>query len=256
MKEFARAILSDNEDKLTCEECKQQMDATIDAQLNPEDDVIESDEYELIKVHVEQCPSCAQVYEQLLAISDLATSMVAPPLNRPKFDLSFLDSPAQKETADSTKEVEISTKKSKEPSILHQFGHLIIEFTDELLQPRQPLTYATVGVRSGDLAIGVGSTDTDYRFHVEVQGRRLEAIIRREDVADKPDYCTIIVEIDTPDEDGWIDWEGRAVSLSCKEIKVGDRATDVFGQAIFENVEIRHLDMLKVDINLEELLYN
>ncbi|MEM7129180.1 MAG: hypothetical protein AAF702_22805 [Chloroflexota bacterium] len=260
MKEFARAILSDNEDKLTCEECNQQMDAYIEARLDPEHNTIDPKDYQQMKIHIEQCPNCANVYEQLLAVSDLATTVIDVPSSRPKFDLSFLDSAQEKEP-----------EKAAAPSILHQFGHLIIKFTTELLQPRKPLSYATVAVRStersaneatdqpgertGDLAFGLESSDSDFRFSVEAEGKRLEAIIRREDKVERPEHCTIIVEIDTPEDDGWIDWEGRSVTLTCQETTVGNQETDAFGQAIFENIETQYLEQLQVDIELKEPLY-
>ena len=233
MKELARAILSNEEDILTCEQCDQQIEKYVEASF----DKVELESFKDVRIHLEQCPRCAKNYAELYMVAELATmTEIKMPSNKPEFDLSFLE------------------PKTDIPTIINKWGHLIIKFSRELLQPRNPISYATVAVRSDELALSVDSSDSNYNFTMEIDGKRLVVIVRREDLQDTPEKCTIIVEIDTPEEDDWIDWEGKEIVLRRQGREIYKQHTDPFGQAIFENVIIQDLQQLQVDIQLEDAL--
>jgi len=89
MKEFARAILSDREDQLTCADCKARLPEIIEAEVMGTDPREDLDE---VQWHLTTCPNCAREYRELRALAASAYSQDLPePSRRVRFDFSFLE---------------------------------------------------------------------------------------------------------------------------------------------------------------------
>lgn len=89
MKEFARAVLSKQEDQLTCSACEAVLAEYVDAQIMGVEPPKGSGQ---VALHLQVCPHCARAYRELIALVTSAYTEKTPrPARRPEFDFSFLE---------------------------------------------------------------------------------------------------------------------------------------------------------------------
>jgi len=89
MKEFARAILSDREDEVTCADCKARLPEVIAAEVMGAD---LGEDLSEVQWHLAICPHCAREYRELQALAVSAYDEDLPePSRQVRFDFSFLE---------------------------------------------------------------------------------------------------------------------------------------------------------------------
>lgn len=224
MKHFAGAMFSDQEDSLTCHDCKAQLAEYVDAQVMG----VESGKaFAEVELHLQVCPHCAREYRELLALTESAYAEDLPqPARQPKFDFSFLEAG------------------SKRFVWWDELGRLIIEFSAELVRAFQPpaprLGYA--GVKSEK------PQRTLCQLPVQDPDEDLEVTITAEEARDDPNACTVVVEVNIPSLGGWPNLSGTEVTLKRDEQELESQATDAFGKAVFEGVSTDDLPHLVFEI--------
>jgi len=226
MKEFARALLSKQEDKLTCSACQALLAEYVDAQIMG---VEAREELAEIEPHLGVCPLCARAYRELMSAMALAyTEKLPQPASRPRFDFSFLRAEPEK------------------PSFRwDELGRLIIEFSADLLRALQPAPatqLAYVGVKDDK------SRRTLCQFALKEAHEDLEVTVTAEEAQDDPTQCTVVVEVDIPSRGGWPNLAGIELTLKRGELELETQKTDAFGKAVFEGVSTDDLAHLVFEI--------
>jgi hypothetical protein len=225
MKEFAKAILSKEGDKIVCSACEAQLAEYVDAKvmgIEPAEDSAQ------IELHLQVCPRCARVYRELMTLMTSAyTERVPRPARKPRFDLSFLP----------TKPAELFW--------WDELGRLIIEFSAELVRALQPPTYQPTyaAVKSPKSS----KTLCQLSLKEEV-GEDLEVTITAEEMRDDPTLCTAFVEVSIPSRGGWPNLANTEVTLKRGEAELETQLTDAFGEAIFEGINTDDLAHLVFEI--------
>jgi hypothetical protein len=240
MKEFARAILSKQGEKLTCSECKAQLAEYVETQVmgsEPGEDLAG------IGLHLQVCPHCAQEYRELLVLVTSAyTEKLPQPAHQPKFDFAFLVSSP----------IETLETQPAKPFRWDEPGRLIIEFSAGLLRGLQPpaLQPAYAGVKSEkprrtlcQLVVKEAAADPSTG-----SGQALEVTITAEEIRDDPTRCTVVVEVNIPSRGGWPNLAGTQVTLKHGEQALETQATDAFGKAVFEGISVDDLAHLTFEI--------
>ena len=88
-----RALATNEEDRLTCGECRERLPDYLAAK---EEGQADGSEWSFVVLHLETCPACAAEYAQLLDLADLAAGKRgADPVNYPAPQLAFLHTPKQ-----------------------------------------------------------------------------------------------------------------------------------------------------------------
>lgn len=220
MKELARAILLEQEDKLTCAACKTRLPEYVDAQVT--DTELEGD-FSDVELHLQVCPHCAREYRALLDLVTLAYAEETPqPARQPQFDLSFLAS------------------ESPAPFRWDDLGRLIIEFSAELMEAFRPPPdqLAHAAVKAGE------APRTVCRFALEEADEDLNITITARETRGDPAHCTVSVDVDIPSRGGWPNLAGTQVTLNRGAEALATHVTDAFGKAVFEEVRVDDLPRL------------
>jgi hypothetical protein len=224
MKHFYRAWATDEEDKLTCQECQELLAEYVQAEAEEQSD---APEWRPLAWHLATCPHCSQEHAELADLLALAWGKagVEPP-DYPAPDLSFLRAERQA---------------GKNHWRLDELGRLIIEFSAELLRALQPPTlqpaYATTKAQS---------PRTLCQFSLKTQD--LEVAIAAEEQRGDPAHCTVSVEVNIPSRGGWPQLAGTEVTLRRDELQLQTQRTDAFGKALFEGIASDDLARLIFEI--------
>jgi len=225
MEEFAKAMLSKEEDKMGCSACEAQLAEYVDAQIMG---IEPAEDFAQIELHLQVCPHCARAYRELMALVTSAyTERVPHPARKPRFDLSFLP----------TKPAEFFR--------WDELGRLIIEFSAELVRALQPPAYqpAHAMVKSPK-----SSRTLCQLFLKKEVGEDLEVTITAEEMRDDPALCTAFVEVNIPSRGGWPNLANTEVTLKRGEVELETQLTDAYGEAIFEGINTDDLAHLVFEI--------
>jgi len=156
--------------------------------------------------------------------ADRQNALIEPP--RPAhFDFSYLKTAAEQ------------TEPVSKPWHLDQWGRVIIEFTQELVQSLQPPAPQLAPVKSAADRTGapvryVIAGDDGEDVHVEIAVRSAR---------NDPLQCNIAVTVDIPSRGGWPHLNGSEVALKRGDALLAKRTTDAFGKVLF-------LDIAKADL--------
>jgi hypothetical protein len=226
MEEFAKAMLSKEEDKMGCSACEAQLAEYVDAQVMG---IEPTEDFAQIELHLQVCPHCARAYRELLGLVTSAyIERVPRPARKPRFDFSFLQT---------------------EPAELFwwwdELGRLIIEFSAELVRALRPLAHqpAYAMVKSPKSS----RTLCQLSLKEEV-GEDLEVTITAEEMRDDSALCTAIVEVNIPSRGGWPKLANTEVTLKRGEAELETQLTDAYGEAIFEGISTDDLAHLVFEI--------
>lgn len=225
MQEFVKALMSPQDDPLTCSACQDALAEYIDAQLMR---VTPTGEHLAVEQHLQRCPYCADSYRELLELTTLAYADDLPdPAAIPRFDFAALTGAA--------------AGAPERPYWWDEFGRLILRFSADLLAAWQPPTLAPAyrGLKRGE-EIPL------YEFHLEEAERDLVATITVQ--ASGPTGCTVEVAVDVPSRGGWPNLADIAVTLRRGNELLAQSFTDAFGKVQFPNIAQSDLVHLVVEV--------
>ena len=230
---LVRALTTDEEDWLTCQECQDLLPDYLQAEM---DGPAHQDRWRPVALHLETCPHCSAVYATLADLAALAYGeRGAEPPHYPVPKLPFLRA---KKAA--------PLRLPKVNWRLDELGRLIIEFSAELLRalqaPAYQPAYAAVRLKSDQ------ARRVLYQFSLKEAGEDLEVTITAEERRDDPARCTVIVGVNIPSRGGWPNLGGTEVRLKRGEQELETQWTDAFGQAVFEGIDTDDLSHLVFEI--------
>ena len=211
-----------------CAWCAYQLAAFVDVELTSNDAQVR---FPAVAAHLDQCLSCQQAYQELLALLALehAGELVAPPV-APTFDFAYLPQrPAPR-----------PAQPSARPWRLDDLGRLVIQFTAELLAGLQGPALQPAFLKSDTpAALTYELTDAADDLHV-----RIEAESQRRN----PQQMTIEVAVDIPSRGGWPHLAGSIVTLQRGDELLDQQETDSFGKVVFEDVSATDLPQLSFTV--------
>lgn len=230
---LVRALTTDEEDSLTCQECQDLLPDYLGAEVEGQ---THKARWRPVAFHLETCPHCSAEYATLSDLLELAHGgRGEEPPDYPAPDLSFL-----------RQEEDRLPQPTGIPWRLDELGRLIIEFSAELLRTLQPPAYqpayATARLKSDK------SSKTLCQLFLKEAVKDLEITITAEELRDDPACCTVIVEANIPSRGGWPNLAGTEVTLKRDERKLDAQLTDAFGKAVFERIATDDLAHLAFEI--------
>jgi hypothetical protein len=220
---FVRALLMDETDTLTCQQCLDRLPDYLQAKMDGE---AGATQWHDVSLHLATCPHCTAemtTLAELVALAD-STQIKTPP-RYPKPDLSFL-----------------RPKAASAPAIpwrLDGLGRLLIEFSADLVRAFQP--------PSSQLAL-VKSTSPKTICNLALKGavEDLEVTILVEETRNDPAHCTVSVTVNIPSQDGWPNLAGTEVTIKRDNEEIGTQVTDAYGTAVFPitTTDLPHLTFI------------
>ena len=188
--------------------------------------------------HLQQSPECWQEYveiKQLLLLE--RTGQFVEPAAAGVFDFSFL-------TAAVAQEKESKPLSAASAWRLDAVGHLIVEFSAELLRmlqqfPSQP-AYAFERAEEG--------AQIRYQLTLQEGLDDLQVTVTVRDTPAKPDQYMLVVETDIPSRGGWPHLGDTEVTLKGGNETLAQQYTDAFGRAAFSSVPAGDLAHLIIEI--------
>jgi len=229
---LVRVLTADEEDLMTCQECQDLLPEYLQAETDGRAD---DAQWHRVALHLETCPHCSAEYAELSALLELAHGErgVEPP-RYPVPDLSFLrrkqDRPPQPVSI---------------PWHLNELGHLIIEFSAEILRafqmPVYQPAYATAGLRAR-------SPRTLCQLSLKEAVKDTEITITAEEKRADPTRCAVTVKVAIPSRGGWPNLAGTEVILKRDELQLDAQTTDAHGEAVFEGIATDDLAHLVFEI--------
>lgn len=226
-----RALATDEEDSLTCQECEDLLPDYLQAEAEGQAHV---PRWRAVALHLETCPHCAAAYATLTDLVALAYGErgVEPP-RYPVPELAFL---RQKKDRHS-QPVSIAWR-------LDELGRLIVELSAELLHalqlPAYQPAYATARLKS--------EKKTLFQLALKEAVKDLEVTITAEETRDDPTRCTVSVQVHIPSRGGWPNLADTEVTIKRDEQELETQRTDAFGEAVFEGIATDDLAHLVFEI--------
>jgi hypothetical protein len=230
---LVRVLNADKQDRLACQECQKLLPDYLEAEREAQ---AHKAQWRSITSHLETCPHCSAEYATLSDLIELAHGERGEePPDYPVPDLSFF--PKRKD-------------RPSEPTHvlwhLDDLGHLIIEFSAELVRTMQPpthqLAYATARLKSGR------SSRTLCQLSIKEAVKDLEVAITAEEAREELGSCTIIVEVNIPSRGGWPNLANTEVTIKRGKMELETQLTDAFGQAVFDGIATGDLAHLVFEI--------
>jgi len=227
-----RALAADEEDSLTCQECQDLLPEYLQAEAEGRADEAQ---WRFTALHLETCPHCSAEYATLSELLELAHGEqgVEPP-RYPVPDLSFL------RRAKDRLPQPVSI-----PWRLNELGHVIIEFSAEVLRafqlPAYQPAYAMAGLRAK-------LPRTLCQISLKEAVKDTEITITAEEKRADPTRCTVVVKVNIPSRGGWPNLAGTEVVLKRGELELDTQKTDAHGEVVFEGVATDDLARLVFEI--------
>ncbi|MDY7075796.1 MAG: hypothetical protein SXV54_02620 [Chloroflexota bacterium] len=233
MAHLLRALTTDEEDHLACQECQALLPDYLQAEA---DGQAEGAQWRPVALHLETCPHCSAEYTALLELIELAYGERGEePSHYPVPELPFLH-----------REKKRQPRPAGVPWRLDELGRLIIELSDELVRAfRLPIyqpAYATPTLKSKQ------SSKTLCHFSLKEAVDDLEVTVTAEEMRADPTRCTVIVEANIPSQGGWPHLGDTEVTLKRDKQKLETQWTDAFGKAVFEGIATSDLAHLVFEI--------
>lgn len=227
-----RAVTTDEEDSLTCQECQDLLPDYLQAEARGR---THEEQWHPVAFHLETCPHCSAEHATLSELLELAHGERGEePPRYPVPDLSFLrrrkDRPPQP----------ISIRWH-----LDEFSRLIIELSADLLRalqlPAYQPTYAAARLKSK-------SSRILCQLSLKEAAEDMEVTITAEEMRGDPTHCTVVVAVNIPSRGGWPNLVGTEVMLKRGELELDTQTTDAYGEAIFEGIATDDLAHLVFEI--------
>jgi len=232
MRYLMRALATDEEDLMTCQECQDLLPEYLQAEGAGR---AHEAQWHLVVFHLETCPHCSAEYATLSELLELAHGEqgVEPP-RYPVPDLSFLG------RAKGRPPQPVSI-----PWRLTELGHLVIEFSAEVLRafqmPAYQPAYAVAGLKSK-------SPKALCQISLKEAVEDTEVTITVEEMRADPARCTVTVRVDIPSRGGWPNLAGTEVTLKRGELELNTQTTDAHGEAVFEGIATDDLPHLVFEV--------
>jgi hypothetical protein len=231
MAHFLRALSTEKEDRLTCQECQDLLPDYVQAETEGQ---AHAKRWHPVAFHLETCPHCSAEYAALTELIELAYGERGEePPHYPVPELSFLRQKKDK-----------LLQPARRFWRLDELGRLIIEFSTELLRalgpPTQQPAFAVARLKSPQRTL--------CQLSLKEAVEDLEVTITAEERRDDPQRCTVIVQVDIPSRGGWPHLTDTEVTLKRKELELGTQRTDAFGKAVFEGIATDDLACLVFEI--------
>jgi predicted SprT family Zn-dependent metalloprotease len=229
---LVRALTADEEDLMTCQECQDLLPEYLQAEAEGQTDEAQ---WHLMALHLETCPHCSAEYATLSELLELAHGERGEePSRYPVPDLSFL------RRAKNRPPQPVSI-----PWRLNELGHLIIEFSAEVLRafqlPAYQPAYAVAGLKAK-------SPRTLCRISMKEAVEDTEVTITAEETRDDPTRCMVTVRVNIPSRGGWPNLAGTEVILKRDELQLDTQTADAYGEAVFEGIATDDLAHLVFEI--------
>lgn len=218
-----RALVSDKDDLLTCQECEDLLPEYMQAEEMGE---ASGARWRAMAFHLETCPHCSAAHAKLGEFAELAWGERGEePAQYPVPDLSFLRS---------------TKSASRVPWRINEWGSLVIEFSSELLRSLRPPAlqpaYAAAGLKSGE--------SQETLIALEETINELQVIIRAKRIESDPALCTVDVQVNIPGRGGWPNLADTEVVLKRNNQTLETQQTDAFGKVVFEEIVTADLAQL------------
>jgi len=227
LEQLAQALITDEEDQLTCQECLDLLPGYLQAESAGQ---AGEANWRPVAFHIETCPHCSEAFA---ALSDLAALAFGEqgqePPAYPVPDLSFL------------------RPKPPEPPWWHldELGRLIIELSAEVVRAFQPPLYqpavATIRRKSSQPRKTLCQLSLE-----EIEG--MEVSITAEEMEKDAALCTIVVEVNIPSRGGWPHLADTEVTIRRGEMHLDTQLTDAFGKVVFKGIATGDLARLTFEI--------
>ncbi|MCL4863968.1 MAG: hypothetical protein KJZ93_31460 [Caldilineaceae bacterium] len=235
MKEFVNAIISPQEDPLTCRACQDALLDYIDAQTTQQE---VGAEFAAVEQHLARCPACADAYRELMELTTLAYAANLPtPKRLPTFDFAALEQRASSVT--------------HKPYWWDEFGRMILQFSADLLASWQPpaLAPAYSGLKAGEETPAL----TQFTIEEHEQDLIVTVTIRAEgDEGENAGRCAIEVAVEIPSRGGWPNLADIPVMLKRGDEPLARSFTDAFGKAQFDGIARGDLPQLSIEVDPNE----
>lgn len=226
---LVHALRDPAEDTLTCQECEDLLPEYLQAQLEAQAD---GPRWQPVARHLSTCPHCQAVYQELTKINALAYGGqdINLPHDYPGPDLLFLNK----------KNDELATPLWQ----WDELGHLIIQFSADLIYSWRPLAYGTAGLKkaaSSNLGQCSVETNTDMQVVIMAEEQRYD-----------PTSCVLTMQVNIPSRGGFPNLGGTTVILKRGQETLASQLTDAYGEAVFEKISLRDLPHLMFEIEPEK----
>lgn len=204
-------------------------------------------------------------YEDLkdILILERQGSLIQPPV-QPKFDFSYLRELQRAEAAVDEiggREKESIQEESLQSSLmraatkvldqawrLDEVGHVIIEFSNQLLENLAPPPPQLVPLKSGE------TDDRLCYYELKQDLDDLEVEIAAKSLADDPDHCHVAVEVIVPSRGAWPNQANSVVILKRGQEELQTCSTDAWGKILFDPIDVQDLAKLAFEIQPVGLL--
>jgi uncharacterized protein YbaR (Trm112 family) len=218
---FARALIEDEEDRLTCEECQDLLPEYLQAEAEAR---TQEELWHPVAYHLETCPHCSAAYTALSDLIELAYGEQGEePLYYPVPDLSFV-----------SKKKERPAETISAPWHLDELGRLIIRFSADFLRTLQPPAlqpaYGMARVKAGE------PPRVLWQFNLRVED--LDVTIIAEEKQGDPTHCRVMVQVSIPSRGGWPHLIDTEVTLKRDEQTLQTQLTDAFGNVVFKGIDV------------------
>lgn len=220
MGHLLRLLRSEDEDRLTCEECCERLPAYMVAH---EEGAQAGGVWAEVRVHLEQCPLCSALYEELASLAQMELPALAPAAP----DLSFL---------------------RREPLLALDLGALpaaVIRFGRGLVA-----ALAAPGLAPAAAALRDTRGEVREQVEAEQAGRAFSATVTVRSAPADPGRCTLLVTI-TPAGLAWPDLDGTVVTLRRGPAILAARETDPYGEVSFPDLVTAELPELSIIIEVD-----
>lgn len=228
------------------EETQHLLSAYVEAELEGKD---AASLFPEVKRAIANFPAFAEEHTILYEILDAEhRGELEEPPYVPVFDFSYLN---LSEPADSIKVKSIETgaasdQTSSMPWGFNRAGHLVIQFTQEIVTSlqTQAIQMAPVhNLRSGE------AWRTWLEYSLPRPSADLDVTVTVKHVGNENAFCNVVVKVDIPSRDGWPQLAGSQVQLTGPEIESVWQETDPFGEVVFESIEKTAVPYLKFQVN-------
>jgi hypothetical protein len=215
MKQIWRAIKIEDKDRLTCQQCQNDLPEYLLAHIT-QDPVRWRD----VELHLTICPICSEEYDDLRELREAADGRLgSDPQRWPSPNMSFLRPPPVAPPP---------------PNLLSEISRVVIEIRRALQLP-QSQNLAPEGRRSGIRRLEIEDSGEDLAVKVDIQ-----------QMPNDPTQCIISVDAQIPSRGGWPNLGGTQVTLKrhAQELKIAE--TNPFGEVVFEGIDVEDLPNLAI----------
>ena len=207
---LSRALASEREDTLACEECQARLPEYLQAQADRQ---ASAPGWADIALHLRACPHCAAQQRELAGL------------------LAFAHGEAGAEPPAYPEHTPITARAGLPGVLIDRLGRLVIAFSEQLLGAFQPARSLAEGpVRS--------EPEPDQRRQLVVDQSSDDRLvtISAEPKRGTSDRWVITVRVEIPSRGGWPNLAGSQVLAQVHGVTLAAQLTDPLGNAVFDDI--------------------